>query len=130
MTSQLVHIRKENGDQVSDGLRLFIQRDAATSRSCRAFWDSAPPVPGTLGTGLDVLAIALSSTLALPSAIDVISRWCASLGPAAPRVRIQVGEVSVTVEGRIDAQEIGRVAAVLATALPARSTDEIDQETA
>ncbi|WP_445194985.1 effector-associated constant component EACC1 [Streptomyces sp. TR1341] len=46
----------------------------------RARWTSEAPKEGILGDALDVLTLVVTSTLALPSAIDAVRRWCGSGG--------------------------------------------------
>jgi hypothetical protein len=113
-----ISISTMTGSKVPDGLRLFLSRDSVMRSVGRTYWLDKEVEPGTLGQGMDVLALVISNTLALPSAIETVRRWVESRGSASEAVRLTVGETSIVVSGTEDPEEIRRLAAVLQAAIP------------
>ncbi|MEV0777501.1 hypothetical protein ACIBLA_05530 [Streptomyces sp. NPDC050433] len=107
-----------DGAPVPDALRRFLTRDPTLQRVGRATWQPAgPPDPGQLDTGLDILTLAITGVLALPSAIDTIRRWCVSTGGEDTAVCVRGGDISVTVSGATTPEQVAALAAALTTAL-------------
>ncbi|MFF4068712.1 effector-associated constant component EACC1 [[Kitasatospora] papulosa] len=117
MTEVELRIVSEAGAKVPDGLRTFLSRDNELRGVGRARWTSEAPKVGTLGDALDVLTLVVASTLALPSAIEAVARWCGSRGTT-EGVEIRLGSQRITVTGTDDPAEIRRMADLLKTAYP------------
>ncbi|CCK25084.1 hypothetical protein BN159_0705 [Streptomyces davaonensis JCM 4913] len=111
-----------DGGKVPDALRAFLVRDPIMPTVGRVRWQpltGARPRPGELGTAIDVLTLVVTSLIALPSAIDVVRKWCSSPGQTGSSVVLSVGEVTVTVTAASAPDEIAAMAAALTTALRA-----------
>ncbi|WP_327657199.1 effector-associated constant component EACC1 [Streptomyces sp. NBC_00483] len=107
-----------DGAPAPDGLRRFLTRDPGLQRVARAAWQpAAPPDPGHLGTGLDILTLVITGALALPSAIDTVRRWCAATGGDGNAISVSGGGVSVTVSGATTPEQAAALAATLTAAL-------------
>ncbi|MBO3682257.1 hypothetical protein [Streptomyces sp. NEAU-YJ-81] len=105
--------------RVPNGLLVFLSRDPDMRDVGHVHWESTQePKADELGNGLDILAISLSSVIALPSAIEVIRRWCSS--PTAPTegVVIRLGSQTISVAGTEDPTTIRHLAEVLKAAYP------------
>ncbi|MET8755217.1 hypothetical protein ABZW32_34725 [Streptomyces sp. NPDC004667] len=116
MTRITMTVTEVDGSAVPDGLRMFINRDSSMRGVGRAEWEPREMRAGELGTGLDILAIVLSTGVGIFGAIDVIKKWCSSQGPA-QTVKVMVGSASVTVEGTTNPDEIKRLADALKSAV-------------
>ncbi|WAZ26161.1 hypothetical protein STRCI_007712 [Streptomyces cinnabarinus] len=109
-----------SGGKVPDALRAFLVRDPLMPAVGRVRWQpSAGARPGELGTAMDVLTLVVTGLLALPSAIDVVRKWCSSPGQTGSSVVLTVGEVTVTVTAASTPEEIAAMAAALTSALRA-----------
>lgn len=117
MTEVQLRIITETGAKVPDGLRIFLSRDPGLRGVGRARWASAAPVEDTLGDTLDILTLEVTSSLALPSAIETVKRWCASRGTV-EGVDIRLGSQKITITGTEDPAEIRRMADLLKAAYP------------
>ncbi|WP_329620024.1 hypothetical protein OG357_05325 [Streptomyces sp. NBC_01255] len=117
MTDVQLRIATEAGAKVPDGLRTFLARDAELRGVGRARWTSEAPKEDTLGDALDVLTLVVTSTLALPSAIEAVRRWCGTRGTT-EGVDIRLGSQRITVTGTEDPAEIRRLADLLKAAYP------------
>ncbi|MEU7295729.1 hypothetical protein AB0A76_21355 [Streptomyces exfoliatus] len=114
-----IEITHPDGAVALEGLKTFLVRDPETRRMGRVRWENAKPESGTLGGGLDVLAIVISGTLALPGFIQVVSNWFKSRGSNSPGgAEIRLGSASIMVSGTEDPTEIRRLADVLKAAYP------------
>lgn len=99
--------------RVPDGLRVFIARDPSLRGVARAQWHSERVQAGTLGDGLDVLTLVVTGVLALPSAIETVKRWVSSQGGEAASVVISRDDVSVTISGVEDPDQLQKLAVAL-----------------
>ncbi|MDW6059920.1 hypothetical protein SAZ11_20315 [Streptomyces sp. FXJ1.4098] len=115
-----IEITQPNGTEGLEDLRVFLVRDPATRKIGRISWNKSTPKPGELGDALDVLAIAISGTLALPGFIQVVSNWFRSRGDNQEAVKIKLGSASIVVSGTEDPKEIKHLADVLKAAYPER----------
>ncbi|GGV79704.1 hypothetical protein GCM10015535_16890 [Streptomyces gelaticus] len=119
-TSITLKITLAGGSRVPDGLRAFIARDPSLRGVAQAQWQSRKVQAGTLGDGLDVLALVVTGALALPSAIETVKRWVSSQGGEAASVVISRDGVSVAISGVEDSEQLQKLAAAL---LPSSSAD-------
>ncbi|MCC8452828.1 effector-associated constant component EACC1 [Streptomyces rochei] len=118
-----------NGGKAPDSLRAFLVRDPLIQAAGRVKWQPVHRAkPGELGTGLDVLTLVITGVLALPSAIETVRKWCASVGPSDASVAVSVGDVTVTVTGSTGPDEIAAMATALTAALES-ATDTTDDAT-
>ncbi|GAA2345022.1 hypothetical protein OKJ48_39930 [Streptomyces kunmingensis] len=107
-----------DGAPAPDALRRFLTRDPALQRVGRTTWQPlAPPDPGQLDAGLDILTLVITSALALPSALDTIRRWCTSTGSDDTAISVSGGGISVTVSGATTPEQAVALAAALTSAL-------------
>ncbi|MBM7055723.1 effector-associated constant component EACC1 [Streptomyces durocortorensis] len=116
-----------SGGRVPDGLRVFIARDPSLRGAVRAQWEPRRLQGGTLGDGLDVLTLAVTGVLALPSAIETVKRWVSSQGGEAASVVISRDGVSVTISGVEDAEQLQNLAAALLPP-PSASVEELGDQ--
>ncbi|MFD8676513.1 hypothetical protein ACFV1A_25965 [Streptomyces seoulensis] len=117
-----------DGGRVPDGLRVFIARDPSLRGAVRAQWEPRRVQGGTLGDGLDVLTLAVTGVLALPSAIETVKRWVSSQGGEAASVVISRDGVSVTISGVEDAEQLQNLAAALLPSSSASVEELGDQD--
>ncbi|MEV7946416.1 effector-associated constant component EACC1 [Streptomyces rubiginosohelvolus] len=113
-----IEIRHTDGAGHLEELRRFLVRDPNSRAMGRFQLKATEPDAGTLGDSLDVLAIVISGTLALPGFIQVVSNWFKSRGDTPDPVEIKLGSVTVAVSGTEDPAEIRRLADVLKAAYP------------
>ncbi|MGC9495134.1 effector-associated constant component EACC1 [Streptomyces sp. WG7] len=113
-----IEITQPNGAGGLEELRTFLVRDPETRRIGRIRWEKPEPTPGKLGDALDVLAIVISGTLALPGFIQVVSNWFRSRGDDQAAVTIALGSTSIVVSGTEDPAKIRHLADVLQAAYP------------
>lgn len=116
--SRTIEIRHADGSTQLEDLKRFLARDPNSRTIGRFQLKVTEPAAGTLGDGLDVLAIVISGTLALPGFIQVVSNWFKARGGAPDPVEIKLGSVTVAVSGTEDPAEIRRLADVLKAAYP------------
>ncbi|MFC9343775.1 hypothetical protein ACFT0G_28295 [Streptomyces sp. NPDC057020] len=114
----VIHITSPRGGQAPASLQRFLTADAEFRVRGRARWEAgAPTAEGQLGTGLDILTLAVTGVLALPATIDTVRRWCSSPGNRDTAVELHVGEVTVIVSGTTTPNDVAALAATLAAAL-------------
>ncbi|MFF1325737.1 effector-associated constant component EACC1 [Streptomyces chartreusis] len=93
---------------------MHVNRDRSLHGIGRAQWIPRSAREGELGTGLDILAIVVSSVVGVPSAIDTVSRWCRGTRQS---VEITVGAKSIKVTGTESPEEIEVLAEALKVAV-------------
>ncbi|MFJ7157180.1 hypothetical protein ACIQUQ_19820 [Streptomyces sp. NPDC101118] len=122
--AHVVHVTLPGGGQAPDALRQFLGRDPGFRAAGRAGWVPAEAAAeGQLGTGLDVLTLAVTGVLALPSAIETVRRWCASPGQGDDTaVELRAGETVVRVTGATSPGQVAALAAALAQGLEPEAT--------
>ncbi|MFB7782256.1 hypothetical protein ACFC1D_06030 [Streptomyces vinaceus] len=125
MTEVRLRIVTATGAKVPDGLRIFLSRDPELRGIGRARWASTAPKEGQLGDALDILTLVVTGTLALPSAIEAVKRWCGSRGMA-EGVEIRLGSQRITVNGTEDPAEIRHMADLLKAAYPESGPGEAE----
>ncbi|MFC1231190.1 MULTISPECIES: effector-associated constant component EACC1 [Streptomyces] len=77
-----------------------------------------------LGDPLSVLALVLSTTLALPAFLDSVRRWFATRPPQAPPLTLTRGAVTVLIPQDMDTVKVAELADALASAESPRPADD------
>ncbi|WP_222842065.1 effector-associated constant component EACC1 [Streptomyces sp. 3211.6] len=97
----------------AESLRRWLVRSGAVSN---ASFESDVAPPGVLGDPVAIVALIVSSVLALPAAIDAVRKWFDTQPPSTPSVTFKVGEVSVEISGDLSEQDMHRFAGILTAA--------------
>ncbi|MFD9370013.1 hypothetical protein ACFWA6_20270 [Streptomyces sp. NPDC060020] len=127
----VIRMTLAGGTRAPESLCRFLVQDRTLRAWGRARWEPAAPAPEEqLGTGLDVLTLAVTAVLALPAAIDTVRRWCSSPGQGNTRVELHAGDVTVQVTGTTTPEEAAAYATALAAALQTVSPDPADADSA
>ncbi|KAB1139610.1 hypothetical protein F7R91_39315 [Streptomyces luteolifulvus] len=82
-----------------------------------------------LGDPLSILAVVLSTALALPAFLDSVRRWFGTQPPQAPPLTLMRGEVAVQVPRDMDAAKVAELAQALSlTEQQAQSDGYVPEE--
>ncbi|MFD5833813.1 hypothetical protein ACFWHV_09590 [Streptomyces collinus] len=82
-------------------LRRWILRDDSLRERVEVCSEESQAEPGTMGDALDIISLALTSSLALPAFIQSVKNW-RETRRAQPEVSITVGPATVVLAGDSD----------------------------
>jgi hypothetical protein len=81
-----------------------------------------------LGDPLSVLAVVLSTVLALPAFLDSVRRWFATQPPQAPPLTLTRGAVVVQIPQDMDFAKVAELAEALSLTESAQSAENVPEE--